>query len=69
MSPLLLWPLLHLSPDLRPILTGVVKEVGVVAMEVMEEDMEVTEEDMAATEGTAAMEVMAVNVVAGADKN
>jgi hypothetical protein len=46
-----------------------VKVVGVVAMEVTEEAMEVTEEDMAATEDMAAMEVMAVKAVAGADKN
>jgi hypothetical protein len=56
-------------PHLNQILTGVVKEAGVVVTEVTEEAMEVTEEDMAATEDTAAMEAMAVKVVAGADKN
>jgi hypothetical protein len=56
--------LLLLSPNPRPILTGVVKVVGVVAMEVTEEDMEATVA-MEVTEGTADMEAMAVKVVAG----
>jgi hypothetical protein len=56
--------LLLLSPNPRPILTGFVKVVGVVAMEVTEEDMEATVA-MEVTEGTADMEAMAVKVVAG----
>jgi hypothetical protein len=54
--------LLLLSPNPRPILTGVVKEV---AMEATVEAMEVTEEDMEAMEVTEVMEVTAVKVVAG----